>query len=383
MAQAFHEPDGMGSESNLPALKSLIPANTAKEKMDLLLRLLRQAAMERRESEGRPFYSIRTVARHFNLPPTTVTRLYGQLKMEGVLGSIWGSKTIVEPVAIDKDIRLRAIVGLPVPFRAFSTTRDYRVFVGAMQRALWNRRFGSHIVFYEDSAADFSAVADALFESKVDIVVWLTPPRNISSTIARIRDRAVHSVSIADDLRLNGEAGYYLSRRDALMEGLAIWKTCGIRTVVLMRDARSNSSITRMVNNAVLGANLSCYESDSSCAAFLTGERKPDSGRRGLVFPSKQSAVPLARLDLPSLLAVFSRYQVMFVEGAADLPIEEDLTWPFDSIEIDWRAVARRVASDLAAGGCAIQQQVVFKGKWRGISRSEILHHQMKRFHRS
>jgi hypothetical protein len=367
---------------NLPELADVgTVGSPSKEKTRLVLGLLRRTAIEYRDSTGRPFYSIRTVARHFNLPSTTVIRLYGQLKTEGVLGSIWGSKTIIEPLAIDKDIRLRAIVGLPVPFRAFSTIRDYRLFVGAIQRTLWNQRFGSHIVFYEDGGADFSAVVDALVESKVDIVVWLTPPFNISSTVARIRDHDLKSVIIGDDLPLNGNPGYFLNRRDALEEGLAIWKMSGVRSVVIVRDARSSSSIARMVNNAVLEASLSSYESDSSCEAFLAEKRKADCGRPGLVFPSKQSALQLTRLDLPDLLALFSQHRVMLVQGPVDLPVETHLTASFDSIEIDWRAVARRVAFDLAAGDC--QQQVVFKGKWRGMSRSEVLRHPLRRFDRS
>src|SRR6266508_4709202 len=115
MARIFRENGEAGSAPDLPALQSLVPPDfTAKQKIALVLRLLRQAAMEHRGSKGRPFYSIRTVAANFSLPPTTVTRLYGQLKTEGVLGSIWGSKTIIEPNEIDKDIRLKAIVGLPV-----------------------------------------------------------------------------------------------------------------------------------------------------------------------------------------------------------------------------------------------------------------------------
>jgi hypothetical protein len=369
---------------DLPGLADVRAAgNPTKDKIRLVLGLLRRTAIEHRDSTGRPFYSIRTVARHFNLPSTTVIRLYGQLKTEGVLGSIWGSKTIIEPLAIDKHIRLRAIVGLPVPFRAVSTIRDYRLFVGAMQRALWDQRFASHVVFYEDRGADFSAVADTLVESKADIVVWLTPSFNISSIVARIRDRGLKSVSIGDDLPLNGDPGYLLSRRDALEEGLAIWKMSGVRSVVIMRDARSSSSIARMVNNAVLGANLSSYESDSSRVAFPAEKHKADCGRPGLVFPSRQSALQLTRLDLPDLLAVFSRHRVMFVQGAVDLPIETHLTESFDSIEIDWRAVARRIAFDLATGDCAFHQQVVFKGKWQGVSRSEILRRPPRRFDRS
>ena len=77
---------------DLPDLAALgLVERLANEKISVVLGLLRRTAAEHRESTGRPFYSIRTVARHFNLPSTTVIRLYDQLKVEGVLGSVWGA----------------------------------------------------------------------------------------------------------------------------------------------------------------------------------------------------------------------------------------------------------------------------------------------------
>src|SRR3954468_3061975 len=110
MAQVLH---GNGKNARLPsfpAFEDTNRRNAGREKATVALEFLRQAAIAGRQSKGRPFYSIRTVARHFSLPTTTVTRLYGQLKMEGVLGTIWGSKTIIEPTQVDNDIRLKAMI---------------------------------------------------------------------------------------------------------------------------------------------------------------------------------------------------------------------------------------------------------------------------------
>jgi hypothetical protein len=232
MGQHFN---GGGDSEHLPSLPAFdrlaSQSVTAKEKIALVLRLLRQAAVECRESKGQPFYSIRTVARHFSLPPTTVTRLYGQLKTEGVLSSIWGSKTMIEPVDIDKDIRLKAIVGLPVSLREFSLIPGYRKFFRLIQHTLWKQRFGSQLVFYENGFGESSKFADTLLDYNADVVIWLTPSSRMSNTVARLRDRGVRLITIADRMPINGESGYYISRRDALIEGLAGWKTAGIRSV--------------------------------------------------------------------------------------------------------------------------------------------------------
>jgi len=62
-----------------------------------MLRLLRKIAHGVRQKQPRPFYSIRTVARRFNVPLTTVARIYAQLKKEEILASVYGSNTVVEP----------------------------------------------------------------------------------------------------------------------------------------------------------------------------------------------------------------------------------------------------------------------------------------------
>ena len=59
--------------------------------------------------------------------------------------------------------------------------------------------------------------------------------------------------------------------------------------------------------------------------------------------------------------------RVLFLEGEVDLPIDAALGVCFESIEFDWRAVARRIVSDLAAngGGGSRLEQSIFQAKWR------------------
>src|SRR5690242_14348452 len=60
-------------------------------KSDLILRVLRQKARGSRNKKLHAFYSIRAVATHFGVPATTVSRIYTQLKAEGLLTTVWGS----------------------------------------------------------------------------------------------------------------------------------------------------------------------------------------------------------------------------------------------------------------------------------------------------
>jgi len=131
------------------------------EKAAIARLFLREAATARRQSKGQRFYSIRTIAKHFSIPPSRVTRLYGPLKTEGILSSMWGSKTIIEPAHLDNHIRLRAMVALPIPLRTFSVLSTYTDFVRSMQDALWKERFASQIIFYDEAIFDGSIVTEA------------------------------------------------------------------------------------------------------------------------------------------------------------------------------------------------------------------------------
>jgi hypothetical protein len=162
------------------------------------------------------------VARHFDLPSTTVIRLYDQLKVEGVLGSVWGSKTIIEPLQIDKDIRLKAVVGLPAALSLFSVSPGYRRFFRRLQQALWKQRFGSRLLFHENGFVESANFTEALIDYGVDIVIWLTPPSKAFVSVARLKDHGIRTIPIIDGMPLNGDPGYYAMRQNALAEGLAL-----------------------------------------------------------------------------------------------------------------------------------------------------------------
>jgi hypothetical protein len=89
------------------------------QKSALLLRLLRHKARATRNKKPKEFYSIREVASHFGVPLTTVSRIYAQLRSEGLLTTVWGSKTFINPTRIDSELRIRGVVALPASLRSF------------------------------------------------------------------------------------------------------------------------------------------------------------------------------------------------------------------------------------------------------------------------
>jgi hypothetical protein len=360
--------DPKKSSSLLPRLECLGNEGVAaKDRAAVALRLLRQAAVANRRSKGQPFYSIRAVARHFLLAPTTVTRLYGQLKTEGILGTIWGSKTIVEPTQLDNDIRLKAMVVLPVPLLAFSALSTYRLFVRGIQRVLWRERFGSQMIFYDEAVFDGSALTDALLETGSDIVIWLMPPLGTSSCFARLRDRGIRSLVITDEMPINGEAGYYLSWQDAVIQGLAEWKRSECAKAVVVKDGDSKSSgALGLMHSCLADAGFVFEIRDRTQLRTSNRSSNPNAGNCGVIFLSAQSLIQFAQAGVDALADLLRHNRVLFIHGGVELPFQTKLNRGFDTIKFDWPAIVRRIVRDLVASRYTnhIEEQTIFKGEW-------------------
>jgi hypothetical protein len=380
MGQMFHQnghSDGSPALSltNLPALESLAPsASTDGEKAAFILRLLRQAAIKSRERKSRDFYSIRAVARHFAVPPTTITRVYDQLKDEGVLASIWGSKTFIEPREIDKQIRVKAIVGLPALLRSFATVQNYRMFFLSMQEVLWKNGFGTRLIFYENEDAETAELAEVLLGYKVDIVIWFVPIGKISNSASRLADRGVRSMHVVDAAPTNGDGGYYLSRRNALAQGLAVWKRTGIRSVILLlQSGCDSSSKDRLLKSCLVDAGI-CYKVETvGSSALHRSLAECPSRHTGIIFASSDAILEFASEGIKHFATVLGESRVMFIEGAVDLPGNA----PFgsvDNIEFDWQPIVRRIGSDLIRGTPAPPlERTIFEAKWHGADRQNTL----------
>ncbi|MFL6417362.1 MAG: hypothetical protein ACJ74Y_17040 [Bryobacteraceae bacterium] len=292
------------------------------------------------------------------MPATTVARLYDQLKKEGVIGSIWGSKTVIEPRRLDNELSLRGTIALPIPIRAFSASTTYRAFVRAMQATLWNERFGCQIVFYDETCFEGAAVTDALLDTTADIVVWLAPSSRMTTYFARLRDRGLKVITISEQMPINGEPGYYLNWRSALLEALRAWKRAGVRDAEIVNDgAENSSSLSRVVT--------ACLNEVGIALRAGNAIRLADQGDRcGCVFLSTQSVLEFGRVGL-SAEAITAKH-LLFIHGTVDLAYQPQVNRSFEGISFDWQAISRRIVRDLTlqCWSAENEQQAIFNGRW-------------------
>ena len=128
------------------------PALRAKDhKAERLLEILRGIAVANQQDISQPFYTIRDVASRFQVPISTVARVYGQLEDEGILTSIRGSKTILQGLSTTRHLSVRGVVGLPASLSRFVTVQDYRMFFIRTRRELRLRDFATATIFFEKS----------------------------------------------------------------------------------------------------------------------------------------------------------------------------------------------------------------------------------------
>lgn len=356
-----------GELPSLPAWHVAAEAAGVREKARVALGVLRNVAIANRSSRGRSFYSIRTVARHFELPTTTVTRMYEQLKIEGVLGTIWGSKTIIEPAELDNDIHLRGMLLLPVPWRSFATVSTCRLFVRNMQRSLWRERFGSQVVFYDESMFDALALTDALLEARSEGVIWLMPPRGTSSCFARLKDRGVKYLVVSDEPPINGEPGYYLSWEQALIEGLLGWKRSGTSNVIIIRDTECESlGELRVLEHCLTKVGFTFHLAEEAWLSNRQSIADWPERKSGIIFVCAKSLVRFSQAGADRLRGLLGNGRVLFLHGSVDLPFQRELNHGFDAVTFDWPRISRRIVTDLVSRGCVdhIEQQTVFSGKW-------------------
>jgi hypothetical protein len=357
--------------------------HAAKQRSALILRLLRRKARGSRNKKPQTFYSIRAAANHFGVPATTVSRIYNQLKSEGLLTSVWGSKTFIEPAKIDNQLRVRAIVGLPASLTSFCTLRHYRNFFVEMCDALWKFGFATRLLFYEGNDAQLPSFAELLLGYRPDIVIWFLPTPKMKGTVARLLDRGIRLITVADcpgDCRAHH---YYVDREDAVKNALLSWQQNGIRSVTVLQNSHCGSiSTVALVEKCLRDtamphafANAESWQLQDTIPAY------PQRANRGIIFPSLELALALAARD-PGLFAkLLERSRILLTDGPIDLPGSYAIKPSIDVVEVDLHSVAKRIASDLTQSTRSRSAEpVTFQAKWvpGAINNRLVTHHSVE-----
>jgi DNA-binding transcriptional regulator YhcF (GntR family) len=182
----------------LPELSVLECRNrTAIDKVDTITGLLRDVAMKTQNDRLQGFYSIRSVAEHFRVPPARVMRIYHRLGEEGLLRMVWGSRTLLEPLKSSRNGECRC-VGIAVDLHRFATSADYRESVVALQVEMWNHEVDEHFLFFKEQEDEIIGLCKRNHHPHIDTVLWFLPSACCRPTLLRLHDLGLRVFSLSD-----------------------------------------------------------------------------------------------------------------------------------------------------------------------------------------
>jgi len=181
--------------------------------------VLRRIAIERRNDELQPFYSIRAVADHFHVPLAKVSRIYQRLSAERLLRTVWGSRTLLEPNRSLRNSEPRSI-GIAIDLCRFLKSADYRASILSLQLELWNHEVNDHLLFFAEEPGELVCLCTRNHHPHTHTLVWLLPQASHSQTILRLRDLGFRVFCLSDQMIPGVPDCYVISRR------------CTIRTII-------------------------------------------------------------------------------------------------------------------------------------------------------
>ncbi|MEY2602659.1 MAG: Bacterial regulatory protein gntR family, partial [Verrucomicrobiota bacterium] len=297
-----------------------------------------------------PFYSIRAVADHFGVAPTTVSRIYSRLKEEGLLASIWGSTTFIQPARAYKQLRMRAVVSLPALLSSFWTLPDYRRFFTALQDSLFKCGFAARLVFHDGDEADKPRFAELLVAYKSDFVVWLDPTLKNLSIAARLVDRGIRLITIGDALASTDGNTYTIKRSTALKQCFSCWQRQGIQAVRVLHGAAPELRETYGTIETILSEARLPYSFINLRSSSIENELTllGETGHSALILPSSRFPTQLSPANAASLRELSPRCRVLLCDGSVDLAATRFLPKHADLIRVNWFRVASRIVRDLA-----------------------------------
>jgi hypothetical protein len=319
-------------------------------KTDQLLSVLRQVAVETQLDHPQPFYSVRDVAAHFHVPQSTVGHIYRRLEQEGLLSRVRGSKTILQGLEFDRQLRVRAFVGLPASLSAFVTLQDYRMFFIRVRRELRLRGFATAMLLFEGDEVGTPDFAERLKAYEVDTVLWFEPTKEVQPAVLRLADRGVRMIGVSENVMAPFPCRYQLRREKALKSLLEQWKNLPkLDEITLVQSRQHRSALAEEMVQMLLDeldikwsvANFNHQRR----GAFLRSLGKAKT--TALIFPSSSLASMFSFRAPEAMTELIRTHRVGLIGGPVNMPFAKLPDVRVDLITFDWQLVAERIVEDL------------------------------------
>ena len=330
----------------LPSRRAL---DKAHHKTEALTAILRDVAVKNQREQPLAFHAVREVAAHFRVPVSTVSRAYRVLEQEGLLSRVRGSKTVLQGLHFDRQLKVRSFVGFPASVSRFVTLQDYRTFFIRIRRELRLRGFAAATAFFEPAEASSDALAKRFKAYEVDTVIWFQPGKESAITALHLADMGIRLLGVANDSFCQIPCRYQVRRDGAIKALLASWKTenPGRVTVVESKEQRSaalDETLHGILDELGIPWSVATYQNQRSEAFLRELQRKKTSG---VIFSSSALASKFCFRAPGAVADLLAAHRVALINGPVSMPFAKVPDVKVDLVTVDWQMVAERIVDDL------------------------------------
>jgi len=321
----------------------------AHHKTETLIHILRDVAVKNQQEQPRAFHSVRDVATHFRVPVSTVSRVYRHLEQEGLLSRVRGSKTLLQGLTFDRQLKVRAFVGFPASLSAFVTLQDYRTFLIKVRRELRLRGFAAATAFFEPGEGSSGALTKRFQAYEVDTLIWFQPGKEARDAAPFFADAGIRVLGVANDTFCHVPCRYQVQRDSAIRTLLAEWKSQTAERVTLVESKDQRAAAVEESLHAILAeleipwSSIS-YQNQRS-EAFVRELQRKKTG--GVIFASS-ALVSKFCFRVPAAVADLLRdHRVALITGPVSMPFAKVPDVQVDLITVDWQHIAESIVDDL------------------------------------
>jgi hypothetical protein len=330
----------------LPSRRAL---DKAHHKTETLTAILRDVAVKNQKEQPRAFHSVRAVAAHFRVPVSTVSRVYRTLEQEGLLSRVRGSKTLLQGLHFDRQLKVRAFVGFPASVSRFVTLQDYRTFLIRIRRELRLRGFAAATAFFEPAEAGTDVLAKRFKAYEVDTVIWFQPGKEAAVTALHLADMGIRVLGVANDTYCHIPCRYQVNRESAIRTLLTNWKAQKLDRITVVESKEQRAAVLQETLHGILDEleipwSVATYQSQRS-EAFVRELQRKKTG--GIIFSSSSLASKFC-FRAPDAVAELLRTQrVALLNGPVSMPFARVPDAQVDLVTVDWQLVAEQIVDDL------------------------------------
>ena len=330
----------------LPSRRAL---DKAHHKTEALIDILRDVAVKNQREQPRAFYSVREVAAHFQVPISSVSRAYRHLEQEGLISRVRGSKTLLQGLNFDRQLKVRAFVGFPASLSKFVTLQDYRSFFIRIRRQLRLSGFAAATAFYEPEEANSDALSKRFKAYEVDTVIWFQPGKESRVTALHLADLGIRLLGVANDSFCQFPCRYQVRRDAAIKALLANWKAEKLERIVLVESKEQRAAAVDQTLHAALDDleipwSVINYRSQRS-EVFLRDLQRKKTG--GIIFSSSSLASKFCFRAPHAVADLLQSHRVALVNGPVSMPFARVPEVQVDIVTVDWQFVAEKIVDDL------------------------------------